>query len=153
MDLSTGVVTTYFRGRPAEELGLVGVDAQGEPVVVDSDNSSPPNGGYFERLPQVLLIERDGTRVVISRAHDFFVPSSMVADEHGIWFGGPGSVWLYTQAAGVREVAKLPTSALPLPSTTPVARVVPSDYPFAGPSGQALLAQLGPAIFIAGPCR
>ena len=153
MDLKTGVVTTYFGGRLGEELGLVGVDAQGEPIVTVLDATLGPNAGYFDSLPQVLLIEGDGARVVVSRVHEFFVPSSMVADEHGIWFGGPGSVWLYTPASGVQEVAKIPASALPLPARTPVARAVPSDYPFAGPSGQALLARLGPAVFIGGPCR
>jgi hypothetical protein len=120
MDLRTGAVTTYFHAPEGKELGLVGVDALGEPIVLAFDAAPPPNAGP----PQVLLIGRDGTQVAISRAESRFVPNSMFADGHGIWFGGPSSVWLYTPAAGVHEVAKLPASA-----------------------------PLGPAVFIAGPCR
>src|SRR5215469_481084 len=143
MDLRTGRVQTYFQGQPGEELVLLGVDTLGEPVVM-VDAAPSPNGGSRTSPPRVQVIGSDGTRILISREQSSFVPSSMVADEHGTWFGGPGSVWLYRPTDGVREVASIPTAALPLPTRTPgTGPRLPSPIP----------PDRGPALSIAGPCR
>lgn len=155
MDLRTGAVSTFFQGQPDEELELMGVDARGEPLVLDLGRTSAPPAGYFDSLPSVRLIEPSGAQITISRPRSYFVPNVMVADSGGIWFGGPGSVWRYDSVGGIRQVARIPTQALPFRSdVSPAAPPVPqpSDYPFAGPSGQALLSRLGTGVTIAGPC-
>jgi hypothetical protein len=154
MDLRSGAVTTFFRGQPGDDFELAGVSMRGEPVVFDSPATPTPPSGYFDSLPSVLLVTAEGTLVTISRPRDYFIPDALYVDTHGIWFGGLGSVWLYDPAGGIRQVAGIPTAALPYPAgvSPRIPQVLPSDYPFAGPSGQALLARLGPGILIAGPC-
>lgn len=98
VDLSNGAQATWFY-RPGMEVGLLGFDGRGMPIV----NVSDPSGATttFETWltggPSV-----PGTLVSASSQIDLISPQG---DGNRVWFGSSTGIYLYTQAGGLRKVA------------------------------------------------
>ncbi len=117
MDFATGVVMTwYVNPTGPTSMRLLGLDGQGYPIVA-TDTS------------RVLLVTGVNQSVVIADGSDVsFQPETAFGDTHGIWFGEPGSIWLYDRAAGLRKVFAMPVTQFPTPSPLP-GKIIPSPLP------------------------
>ena len=142
MDLATGTVSTWFVGPTVPtRMRLLALDGQGYPIVATDPS-------------RALLVTGVNQSVVIADGSNIsFQPETAMGDAHGIWFGEPGSIWLYDRAAGLRKVFAMPASQFPTPSPLPgkfVRSPLPGEptappVPPGTPSGVPL------AVF--GPCR
>jgi hypothetical protein len=125
MDLRDGSVTTWYAVSGSDLVSLMGLDGQGRPILSLFQpkpwvETGPPPSTY-EPPPARLLLLTDRNRAVelTSGNADFHFGSLPWADSHGIWFGSWNSLWLYTQAAGLRQVATVPAGLFPSPSPPP----------------------------------
>jgi hypothetical protein len=125
MDLNSGTVTTWF-ATSAGVVSLLGLDAQGRPVIAVSGSPGA----------RVLLLTGQNRSVQIADGSNVsFQPKSAQADSHGIWFGEPGSIWLYQPNVGLREVFAMPQSLFPAPPTKQVPGLTMPTPPVGTPSG------------------
>jgi hypothetical protein len=125
MDLSSGTVTTWF-ATSGGMLDMLGLDAQGRPVVTVSGNPAA----------RVLLLTGQNRSVQIADGSDVsFQPNSAKGDSRGIWFGEPGSIWLYQPNVGLHEVFAMPASLFPAPPTKQVPGITMPTPPVGTPSG------------------
>lgn len=123
MDLRDGSVSTWYNVSGTELVSLMGLDAQGRPILAlyqATLKTGPVPGSDGPPRPRLLLLTGAGQTVEItSGATDFKFGGMPSADAHGIWFGGRNSVWLYTPNGGFRQVATIPDGLFPSPSPPP----------------------------------
>jgi hypothetical protein len=148
MDLNTGAVGTWFVNPSGGMVSLLGLDAQGHPVVgVAKEAPTPPpadgSGGKYpygaKFLPnRLLLLTAENQSTEIAPGTDTsFLPVSAFGDAHGVWISVPGSIWLYDRAAGLKKVFSVPDSLFPAPTpppgyakgTPPPGMVIPTPPP------------------------
>jgi hypothetical protein len=128
MDLRDGSVSTWYSVSGADLVALVGLDAQGRPILALYQPPTSKFGPDGPPVARILLLTGAGTTAVIdSGSADFRLGSQPWADSHGIWFGSWNSIWLYTQSGGLRQVATIPSGLFPSPS-------LPPGYPNKGSS-------------------
>jgi len=142
MDFATGAVTTWYVNPTGPiPLRLLGVDGQGYPILVIDPS-------------RVLLLTGQNQSVVIADGSNAsFQPETAVGDAHGIWFGEPGSIWLYDRTAGLRKVFAMPVTQFPTPSPAP-GKFIPSPLPgepTAPPTPPGTPSGVDLSVF--GPCR
>ena len=96
-ELSTGATQRWFYSA-GKEVWLLGLDGSGNPIVQisgDLRTNSGPGG-------EVRIVSSPGVSQVIgSLQGELWAPS---ADSHGVWFRGPGGIYLYRLAEGLRRV-------------------------------------------------
>jgi hypothetical protein len=87
--------------RPGAGVYLVGQDVAGHPIVAAGDWSGQT---------EVLMIPSPGQQHSILRGPERTLPQlqSPIADSHGIWFGSPSGIYLYTEAGGLNKVSTQP---------------------------------------------
>ena len=126
MDLRDGSVSTWYTATGTEFVSVMGLDAQGRPILSlyqPTFKTAPAPGADGPPAPRMLLLTGiNQTAEITSGNPDFHPASQPWADSHGIWFGSWNSLWLYTQKGGLRQVATIPAGLFPTP--TP-----PSGYP------------------------
>jgi len=126
MDLRDGSVSTWYTAPGTEFVSVMGLDAQGRPILSlyqPTFKTAPASGADGPPAPRMLLLTGiNQTAEITSGNPDFHPASQPWADSHGIWFGSWNSLWLYTQKDGLRQVATIPAGLFPTP--TP-----PSGYP------------------------
>jgi hypothetical protein len=159
MDLATGAVSTWFVNPSGGPTTLLGLDGRGRPVVGVSKEAPPkpdPDGsvkpGAFKYIPnRVLLLTGPNQATEIAPGTDMsFMPVSVAGDTHGVWFGVPGSVWLYDSNGSLRKVFSVTESRFPAPTPPP-------GYPGKGtpppgmPTPPPDMPQ-GPYLQVIGPC-
>ena len=119
LDLSTGVVSTWFLHDVAEQttMGLgygpfiVGFDASGRPLItIYSPLPTTASPARTEPLPEVWLVSSpdQATRLSGMQIPDQGLGAG-VTDSHGIWFVGADGFYLYTDSGFTR--------AAPMPAT------------------------------------
>jgi hypothetical protein len=103
-DLSTHATTTWFY-RPSAYVYILGLDRSGAAVVLLTNISSE----YQVVSTEIWRVSKPGTETRIYSAPNgdqvLDRSTSMIADEHGLWFGGPKGIFLYTADAGTRKVS------------------------------------------------
>ena len=105
-DISTGATVTWWDGTIPGLVQLLGFDANEHPVL-----RIVPDAANHDRLV-VLAAPRTETEIVGDAALINLFPSTIVGDQHGIWFGDAnGVVWLWTSKNGLQRVAAPPTYA------------------------------------------
>lgn len=105
-DIRTGATVTWWDGTIPGLVELLGFDANQHPVL-----RIVPDAAYHDRLV-VLTAPRAETEIVGDAGAINLFPSTIVGDQHGIWFGDSnGVVWLWTAENGLRQVAQPPTYA------------------------------------------
>jgi hypothetical protein len=104
-DLKTKVATPWFR-RPGMQVEAIGFDGRGDPVV----SAETMLQDASQATSQELWIVRgpDLAQRIYSTAGSTTTGvvnfSSVLADDHGIWFGSDSGVFLYTPAGQFRKV-------------------------------------------------
>jgi hypothetical protein len=118
MDLRDGSVSTWFSGPVNSSVGLIGMDAQGRPVLTLSPRSAgntPPVKSQPPPQSVVLLTGPNQTTVIADGTDPTFHPGQALGDGHGVWFSVAGSLWLYTTDRGLAKVAEIPQEIFPAP--------------------------------------
>jgi hypothetical protein len=153
MDLRDGSVSTWYSVGAPDMISLTGLDAQGRPIVglvQLSLKAAPQQGVYVPPVSRYMLLTGPNQIVEINAGHpDFHAGTMPWADSHGIWFGSWNSVWLYTVAGGLRQVADVPSGTFPIPSPPP-GMPPKGGPPFIPPPIPAYMQ--GTLISPAGPC-
>jgi hypothetical protein len=155
VDLVTGVFDTWFINPSGPTyMVLLGLDGKGHPVVA-MDKAPPvfaPDGSIVYRGVQddasrvVLVTGVNQSTLIADGSDNSFLPNSATGDAHGVWFGEPGSVWLYNASSGLRKVFSMPPSLFP-PGP---GKVIPSPSP--GTPTQPPERPTGIYVSVIGPC-
>jgi hypothetical protein len=123
MDLSNGTVSTWYRVSGPDLISLMGLDGQGRPIVAFTQpnlKAMPQPGVFVPPVARLVLLTGPNQTVEISGGNpDFHPDGQLQGDSHGVWFGSWNSVWLYTGAGGLRQVASIPAGLFPTPTPPP----------------------------------
>lgn len=153
MDLRDGSVSTWYTVSGTDLVSLMGLDAQGRPILSLYPLQTAPLPDIYAP-PQVRLVLLTGPNQSIditSGNPNFHLGGSASADSHGIWLGSWDSIWLYTQNGGLRQVATIPAGILPSP--TPPAAYPAKGGPVASGAGPGIPSYMqGTLVMPAGPC-
>jgi hypothetical protein len=152
MDLRDGTVSTWFTAPAGRVVAIIGMDAQGHPVLALGNQVHPQIGpsptpdpaSAYPPPPSLLLLSGPDQVVVLADGSNSALrPSVAFGDGHGIWFDSPGALWLYRRGELI-QVAAVPSRLFP--QTTPPAgkggvSSPPPNYP------------TGPNLMIEGGCQ
>jgi len=87
--------------RPGTGLVVIGIDRQGRPLtraVHDATHDLDPTA-------ELLLSLDDATQRSIYKGAITATLSGGITDDHGVWFGSPQGVYLYSDAGGLQKVS------------------------------------------------
>jgi len=84
--------------RPERAVHYVSQDVSGHPIVIVS--------AAFDHLELWLVLGPGINRPIVMG--DVPTIGSPIADEHGIWFGSPDGIYLYSEANGLEKVSNQP---------------------------------------------
>lgn len=153
MDLRDGSVSTWYTVAGTDIVSVMGLDAQGEPILSLFTPKAPvPNTKTYEPpAVRLLLLTGPGQTVDITAGNaGFHMGGGPTADSHGIWFGDWNAVWIYTRTGGLRQVATIPAGVFPSPSPPPGFPAQPVAVPSGKPGMPAYMQ--GTLVNPAGPC-
>lgn len=85
--VSDGKKETWFT-EPGKDLRVLGTDLAGTPVFTDGD--------------VIRIASSPSETKVIDLPHGNY---QLIADDHGIWFGGDHGIYLYSDSGGVKKVS------------------------------------------------
>jgi hypothetical protein len=105
-DLKTKVSTPWFR-RPGMQVQAIGFDGQGHPVVSAEAMSQDASRVTSQEL-WIVRSPNAAQRIYPqagSTAPDVVNFTSVLADDHGIWFGSGSGLFLYTPDGQFRRVS------------------------------------------------
>jgi hypothetical protein len=101
LDLVDGSRTPWFY-RPESSAHFVTMDAAGRPVIVATGVHGP------EEL--LLGVSPGVSRSIWTSGNGVPAIGSPISDSHGVWFGSPDGIFLYSEAAGMQKVSNQPGS-------------------------------------------
>jgi hypothetical protein len=161
MDLKDGSLTTWYTAPQGRSVAVMGLDAQGRPLlyvnaipvkpVAPGTGATPDMNAYvYPAPPRVLVLTGPDQVVEIADGSDQALrPTSVFGDAHGIWITAPGSLWLYSKGA-LKKVADIPADQFPAPTPPPGAATPPPGI-YQVPSPPAGY-PTGPYIQVVAPC-
>ncbi len=86
--------------REGISLFVIGLDAGGRPLIVSSDGS--------EARTELLIALDQGSQRSIFKGALLMTLNGAIADSHGVWFGSPQGIYLYSDAGGLQKVSNQP---------------------------------------------
>jgi len=96
LNLADGSRAAWFY-RPGSSVHFVTEDVAGNPVIIASGVSGPA---------QLLLLDGPGvSRSIWVNGDQVPAIGSPIADSHGLWFGAPDGIFLYSAANGMQKVS------------------------------------------------
>ena len=99
LNLVDGSQVPWFY-RPGSSVHFVNQDVAGHPIVIASTVNGPA---------ELLLVLAPGiSRSILTEGDKSPGIGSPIADKHGIWFGGPDGIFLYSEANGLQKVSNQP---------------------------------------------
>lgn len=131
LDLSSGSASVWTIVPAGYNASIAGFDFEGHPLIRLSPNLSgsqvpakttpAPSAAPYPATTLYVLLGQDKLAPVTS---DPALAQAMpVADRHGVWFAGKdGSVWLYSQPAGMRRVAQIDPNLLAATQASPAGK-------------------------------
>jgi len=155
IDLS-GNVTTWFTSPVGPgPITFLGLDSQGHPIIAMDPakpqflrDGSMAYRGVQDEQGRILLLTGPNQFVEIADGSNiYFRPTSAIGDSHGVWFGEPGSIWLYQAGTGLRKVFAMAPSLFP----TPTQKVIPG-LPSPSPGPHSTDRRSGVGLTVIGPC-
>jgi hypothetical protein len=100
LNLVDGSQITWFY-RPGSAVHFVSQDLVGHPIVIVS-------GGEGQATELLLLPAPGISRSILTFGDKLPSLASPISDKHGVWFGSPDGIYLYSEAAGLRKVSNQP---------------------------------------------
>ena len=102
-DLRSRTTSIWFQRSSA--VWFLGLDRAGAAVVLVTNENEAGNTVSTE----IWLVSHPGQETKIYSAatgdHTLNLPTSMIADEHGLWFGGTQGIFFYSPDSGTRKVS------------------------------------------------
>jgi hypothetical protein len=92
-------VAWFYRSRST--VHFVSQDVAGHPIVIVS-------GGAGQATELLLLLGPSISRSIVTFGDKLPSPASPITDKHGVWFGSPDGIYLYSEANGLRKVSNQP---------------------------------------------
>ena len=86
--------------RPANSVHMVGQDADGHPIVLTDLVFGPEEW--------LLLLSPGVSRPIWTGGNQVPSIGDPIADQHGVWFGSPDGIFLYSVAGGMQKVSNQP---------------------------------------------
>jgi hypothetical protein len=100
-DMKTGKVIRWLAVPADHVLFILGFDRSGRPLV-ESMRRSVETGQSTDTAVSLVAAPGQATRLLTST--EVGPGENGVADSHGLWMGGGGSVWLYQPGSGLRMI-------------------------------------------------
>lgn len=100
LNLIDGSRVAWFY-RPGSSVHFVNQDVAGHPIVIVS-------GGQGQATELLLLLGPGISRSIVTFGDKLPAPDSPIADKHGVWFGSPDGLYLYSETSGLRKVSNQP---------------------------------------------
>jgi hypothetical protein len=103
LDLNAGREIIWV-DRPGTGLNVIGIDAHGRPLtraVHDAIN-------YPDPTAELLLSVEDAKQRSIHKGPIAATLSGGITDDHGVWFGSPQGIYLYSDPGGLQKVSDQP---------------------------------------------
>jgi hypothetical protein len=99
LDFASGhrIIWLYREGI---SLFVIGLDAGGQPLIVSSDGT--------EARTELLIALDQGSQRSIFKGALLMTLNGAIADSHGVWFGSPQGIYLYSDANGLQKVSNQP---------------------------------------------
>lgn len=111
LDLKPGARAQWLY-RPGESVEVMGVDVQGRPVIIHTVPGTDPGIGqpnFLDHSQSELLLGLDSTHQrSIYKGRLVESLSAPIADSHGVWFGSPYGIYLYTSSGSLIKVSDHP---------------------------------------------
>jgi len=96
LTISDGKTETWF-SKPGSHLQILGTDLAGHPILISSASTGTGN--------DVWLVSSPTQAKVIALPQGY---GQLIADSHGVWFGGQQGIYLYSDAGGMQKVSNQP---------------------------------------------
>ena len=103
LDLKSGRQIIWL-DRPGTGLWVVGLDARGRPLTTAVHDGR----NYLDPTAELLLSLDDATQRSIYKGPIAASLSGGITDDHGVWFGSPQGIYLYSDAGGLQKVSDQP---------------------------------------------
>ncbi len=111
LDLKTGARAQWLY-RPGTAVEVMGVDVLGRPVIIHTVPGADPGIGqsnFFDHSQSELLLGLDATHQrSIYKGQLVESLSAPIADSHGVWFGSPYGIYLYTSSGSLIKISNHP---------------------------------------------
>ena len=102
VDLKTGAKTTWLY-RPGADLGLLGFDLAGHPVIDSTRTFIAP-----DPEAEVMIALDPKTDRMIYKGTLAKALLGPIADEHGIWFGSGQGIYVFSPVFGLQKISNQP---------------------------------------------
>jgi hypothetical protein len=112
VDLRSGTQVVWLY-QPGKGLSLVALDIHGRPLIArySSQTQVPPKTDPIDHSATELLIALDSrTQRLIYKGQLVESLGGAISDSHGVWFGSPQGIYLYSDARGLQKVSDQPGS-------------------------------------------
>jgi hypothetical protein len=112
IDIKSGTQAVWLY-QPGKGLNILGLDIQGHPLmsVYSGRTPIPPNTDPIDHSATELLIALDSkTQRSIYKGQLVESLGGAISDAHGVWFGSPQGIYLYSNASGLQKVFDQPGS-------------------------------------------
>lgn len=112
IDIRSGTQVVWLY-QPGKGLALVALDIHGRPLmdVYSGGTQVPPKTDPIDHSATELLIALDSqTQRSIYKGQLVESLGGAISDSHGVWFGSPQGIYLYSDARGLQKVSNQPGS-------------------------------------------
>jgi hypothetical protein len=112
VDLTSGTRAVWLY-QPGKGLSIVGLDIHGHPLirVYFATPPVPPKTDPIDHSATELVVALDSkTRRLIYKSQLVELLGGAISDAHGIWFGSPQGIYLYSDGPGLQKVSDQPGS-------------------------------------------
>jgi hypothetical protein len=109
-DLRSGKQVVWLY-QPGKGLTVVGLDIRGRPLITrySGQTQVPPKTDPIDHSATELLIALDSrTQRSIYKGQLAELLGGAIGDAHGVWFGSPQGIYLYSEAHGLQKVSDQP---------------------------------------------
>jgi hypothetical protein len=103
LDLKAGREIIWV-DRPGTGLNVIGVDRQGRPLTLAVHDAI----NYPDPTAELLLSIEDAKQRSVHKGPIAASLSGGITDDHGVWFGSPQGIYLYSDAGGLQKVSDQP---------------------------------------------
>jgi hypothetical protein len=111
-DLKSGKQVVWLY-QPGKGLTVVGLDIRGRPLITRYSGQAPvpPKTDPIDHPATELLIALDSTtQRSIYKGQLAELLGGAIGDAHGVWFGSPQGIYLYSEAHGLQKVFDQPSA-------------------------------------------
>jgi hypothetical protein len=110
LDIRSGGNVTWLY-RPGRGFLIVGLDVRGHPLIdayAGNPQAQPKTDPIDHSATELMLALDPTTQMTIYKGTLVETLGGAISDSHGIWFGSPQGIYLFTSAGGLQKVSNQP---------------------------------------------